>query len=117
MIVSITTFSTNYFLVALDVVASSVHLKIKHHNDFGRPVVVKVNLRKANRIYEAILKNLFTITLVPGGRVAEVDGASEVLDFDICKDEPLQRYKLGHLTRIKTKNPKPFLDGDFEASS
>lgn len=58
------------FLEALDIVVSPVYLKIKYHNDYGRPLVVKADLRGAHKIHEAILKNplLQVIILKKGSR-------------------------------------------------
>lgn len=44
------------FLEALDVVASTVHLKMKYHNNLGKSLVIAIDLRRAHLIYEAILR-------------------------------------------------------------
>lgn len=42
------------FAVALDVVASLVHLKLFFHNLHGEPITINLNLKGAKRIYQVL---------------------------------------------------------------
>lgn len=42
------------FTAALDVVASSVHFKLKYHNLHGEPTILHANLEAAKKMYHAL---------------------------------------------------------------
>lgn len=48
------------FLAKLDIGISIVHLMMKYHNNFSKPVVVTTNLHRERRIHEATLNNLLS---------------------------------------------------------
>jgi len=41
-------------LAALDVVASTIHLKVKYHSEEGEIVTIKTDLSGVRRLYEAL---------------------------------------------------------------
>lgn len=47
------------FLVALDVIASIIHLKMKHPNNSGESVIIVADLRLARLIHKMVLKDPF----------------------------------------------------------
>lgn len=51
------------YLENLDVVASSVHLKVTYHNNIEKLIILDVDLKAARRLCEAILE-IFPTTLV-----------------------------------------------------
>lgn len=48
-------------MTTLDVMASLVHLKVTYHNNFGKPIVLDIDVKSARRTRNVILENLFTI--------------------------------------------------------
>lgn len=59
------------FLAAFSVVASVVHLKLKYHDDFDKPVVIKDDIWIAHRILYMILKKSIVVVVVPEKCVGE----------------------------------------------
>lgn len=64
------------FLATLDVVTSSIHLKMKYHISGDKTIIIFVDMCSARRIHEAILRRL-TTTLRP-----MLDGEFEVIQLN-----------------------------------
>lgn len=76
--------------------------------------MVKVGLRGAPQIHEAILKNLLPTTIMSEEREREACRASNMGDLNVCEDEPAQGDKLGPSIGIKTKFLRPLPNGEFK---
>lgn len=72
------------FLVDLNVVAFPVQLKIKYHNDSGKPIIVKVGILRAQSIQESILTNPLSASFTPERSGREDDRALDVFHLDVC---------------------------------
>lgn len=67
-------------MMMLDVIAFTVHLKMKYHSDLGNPIVVTI---KARLIHETILKNSLE-TIVASEKIrTKAHEAINVLNLDV----------------------------------
>lgn len=59
------------FLKTLYVVASTVHLKLKYYDDFGKLIEIKEDLYKAHLIQEAVLNKFIVVVITPENSIRE----------------------------------------------
>lgn len=75
------------FLAKIDTGISIVHLMMKYHNNFSKPVVVTTNLHGERRIHEATLNNLLSNIVISDKSVKEICEATSLIDPVIREDE------------------------------
>lgn len=94
----------------LDVIAFTVHLKMKYHSDLGYPIVVTI---KARLIHEKILKNSLE-TIVSSEKIrTKVREAINVLNLDVRVDEILQHEEHRTSSGGKMKTLRSIMDCEF----
>lgn len=102
------------FLATLCIIASTVHLKMKYHNDSSQPILDKVNLHGTRPIHEATLKNYLESAITHEERKNAVDEVTNVVDLDVREDKVLQDDGLNISIRSKMKTLRLISDGKFE---
>lgn len=102
------------FLASLDAMASTVHLKLKYHNDSRELVVILIDLRGAYLIQEIILKKPHAIKLIfEKKRKKTHTSYVATIDLDVQEAGILQDNELSSPPMTKAKDQRPFLEGNF----
>lgn len=75
------------FLATLNAVASSVHLKIKYHNNAGKQVFILADLRGARLIHKVILKIPLTTSLTSNTWKNKTRQTISMVNLEVQEDE------------------------------
>lgn len=67
--------------------ASTVHLKIKYHNDLGKSVVIVADLCGARHIHETIVNNPLAIVVASERRRKKERETINVVGLDVPEEE------------------------------
>lgn len=96
------------FFAALDAVASTIHLKMKYHNDFGKPVIIWGVLRGSPKIHEAILKNPWATMVGNDKRKKQSRGTTvSMVHLKVREVETIHDDELESSLRLKEKTLTP----------
>lgn len=94
--------------------ASTVHLKLKYHNESREPAVILIDLRGAYLIKEIILKKPHATKLTFDKKRKKTHTSYvATIDLDVQEVGILQDNELSSPPMTKAKDQRPFLEGNF----
>lgn len=98
------TFLGRLFLVTLDALASTIHLKMRYHNNFGKPIFNSMDLHRDHLIHVNILKDLLATTVTSENKRKKIcKTIVRTIDLNAREDETLRDDELGSPSGIKAK--------------
>lgn len=101
--------------MALDVVTSKIHLKVKGHNNLGKLIVISINLRGARLIHDAILKNPSAIFVASEKkRKKTLETIVMTINLNVREDKTLQDDEFGSLSGVNSQILRTVPNENFE---